>query len=296
MDAHQVTRELKREFPQGKIAQTPDENPTEITCEVEAEAKHPDSSRTIAVIDRVPGNLNQRSTLNFRVLKGTLNLFPYGQRQTLNVGDACTIEPHVFYWAEGDETWVEINATPAWTIQDRRVVGPEEHIQLQPHDPSWSEKFEIEKTLIERTLGTWIHGGLHHVGSTSVPGIAAKPIIDIMVGVHNLQRARECIGLLARIHYEHLASLNRSMLWFCKPALEHRVYHLYLIEPTSSEWIARLAFRDYLRSHPEARDAYEQLKWSLAQRFKDDRAAYTDAKGEFVEDIVRMALDDAGPR
>src|SRR5262249_34479915 len=148
-------------------------------------------------------------------------------------------EPYVFFWAEGDETWVELTASPAWTISDRRVVGPEEEIHLEPHSPAWRQMFASEKRLIERTLGDWIQGGVHHVGSTAIPKIAAKPIVDVMVGVQNLARARECIRLLSAIDYEHLASRNPSILWFCKPSLEHRVYHLYLVEPASDEWAAR---------------------------------------------------------
>jgi GrpB-like predicted nucleotidyltransferase (UPF0157 family) len=293
MDVQRITTELKNQFPHGNLVRIPDADPNEIICEVESGAQHPECSRAIAVVDKIDGNFTRRSTLRFAVLRGTLKLFPHGQLRVLNVGDTCQIEPYVFYWAEGNETWVEIYATPAWTIQDRRVVGREEEISIQPSDPTWSQKFESEKTLVERTLGVWIHGGVHHVGSTSVPGIAAKPIIDIMVGVESVQRARQCIDLLAGIQYEHLASPKSSLLWFCKPALEHRSFHLYLIEPTSYEWNARLAFAEYLRTHPEDKLGYEQLKLSLAEKHKDDRAAYTNAKSEFVEEIVRRALGAA---
>jgi GrpB-like predicted nucleotidyltransferase (UPF0157 family) len=173
------------------------------------------------------------------------------------------------------------------------VVGPEEQIHLEAHNSSWSQMFASEKTLIERTLSDWIQGGVHHVGSTAIPGIAAKPVVDITVGVQNLARASECIRLLSAIDYEHLASRNPSMLWFCKPSLEHRLYHLYLVEPVSDEWTARLAFRDYLRTNSEPRRAYEDLKVSLARQHQDDRAAYTDAKAEFVAEIVRRVKTES---
>lgn len=294
MDARQVTRELRRKFPHATILSNGGEDTTELICEVESVFEHSEFNRIVAVIDRIPGNFNRRSKLTWRVLEGTLNLFPHGQRQILTIGESYTIEPYVLYWAEGDATWVEIRATPAWTIDDRRVVGPEEDIRLEPPDPSWSQKFEGERSLVERTLGDSIQGGVHHVGSTAIPGIAAKPIVDMMVGVQNLERARACIPLLAWIGYEHLATLDASMLWFCKPSLEHRIYHLYLVEPTTQEWTARLAFRDYLRSHAEARQAYEDLKVRLARQHKDDRAAYTNEKGAFVSDIVRRALANPG--
>jgi GrpB-like predicted nucleotidyltransferase (UPF0157 family) len=291
MDVERIARQLRDAFPHGTLLRPTDANANELIYELEPGAEHPEYSKAVAVIERIPGHFSRRSTLRFTVLRGTLKLFPHGELRVLNVGDTCEIEPYVFFWAEADEACVEVFGTPAWTVQDRRFVGPEEEISLQPYDPTWSQRFEAEKALVEHTLGAWVHGGVHHVGSTSVPGIAAKPIVDIMVGVESLQRARACIDLLAGIQYEHLATRNSSMLWFCKPALEHRIFHLYLIEPTSDEWHARLAFAEYLRTHAEARVAYEQLKLSLAENYKDDRAAYTKAKTEFVEDIVRMALD-----
>ena len=79
------------------------------------------------------------------------------------------------------------------------------------------------------------------------------------------------------------------MHWFCKPSPEHREFHLYLIEPTNPEWSARIAFRDYLRSHPETAQEYTELKTKLATQFKDDREAYTKGKTEFIKSIVSLA-------
>src|SRR5205807_1655147 len=115
-----------------------------------------------------------------------------------------------------------------------------EAIHIVPYDPIWQTKFETEKELIQKTIGPWISAGIHHVGSTSIPGLAAKPIIDIMVGVKNLEEAKPCIDLLAQINYQYYPYKPDQMLWFCKPSPEHRTHHLYLIEPTHPEWKARL--------------------------------------------------------
>lgn len=166
----------------------------------------------------------------------------------------------------------------------------DESIHITPYDETWVQKFEEEKNLIDKTIGTFITGGIHHVGSTAVPGLSAKPIIDIMVGVKNLEESKPYIELLSKIHYQYYPYKPDQMLWFCKPSPEKRTHHLYLIETTNPEFKARLAFRDYLRNHPEERKEYQVLKINLAEKFTDDREAYTQAKTNFVEDILKKAL------
>lgn len=178
---------------------------------------------------------------------------------------------------------------PGWVPNDHILIGKEEQIHIHPYNPVWPSMFEKEKKLVETTLKEWIIGGVHHVGSTSIPGISAKPIIDIMVGVNNLEKAQACIPLLDTIHYSFFPYKPEYMHWFCKPSLEHRTHHLYLMEPTSNEWRARLAFRDYLRSHPQEKREYETLKKKLAEQFIDDREGYTDAKTEYIKKIVKKS-------
>ena len=166
----------------------------------------------------------------------------------------------------------------------------EEPIHLVAYDPTWPSKFEAEQRLIEETLGPWIFGGLHHVGSTAIPGLAAKPIIDIMVGVRNLEEATPCLDLLAKLQYCYYPYKAAQMHWFCKPSPHRRTHHLYLMVPTHPQWQARLAFRDYLRSHADALAEYQSLKMRLAEKFREDREGYTEAKTRFVQSIVAKAL------
>jgi GrpB-like predicted nucleotidyltransferase (UPF0157 family) len=163
-------------------------------------------------------------------------------------------------------------------------------VSLAPYDPRWPGLFEAERGRVESVIGPWISGGIEHVGSTSVPGLAAKPIIDIMVGVKDLEEAREAFGGLAELGYLHAPYKQEIMHWFCKPSVKERTHHLYLMEKDSSEWRARIAFRDYLRTHPETAHRYEQLKRELADRFRTDREAYTQAKAEFVARVVAAAV------
>jgi GrpB-like predicted nucleotidyltransferase (UPF0157 family) len=166
----------------------------------------------------------------------------------------------------------------------------DEKILIIPYDSSWPKKFEKEKELLEKTIKDWIVGGIYHVGSTAVPGLSAKPIIDIMVGVRNLEEAKACIPLLEKIEYYYYPYKPEQMIWFCKPSPYKREFHLHLIPYESKLWRERLVFRDYLRKHADAKEEYQRLKIKLADKFTDDREAYTDAKSEFVNSILQKAL------
>ncbi len=95
-------------------------------------------------------------------------------------------------------------------------------IFLFPYDSSWPEKFEKEKQLIDETIGEYITGGIHHVGSTAIPGLSAKPIIDILVGVESLEESKPCIEILKKIDYMHAPYKVQYEHWFCKPNPENR--------------------------------------------------------------------------
>jgi GrpB-like predicted nucleotidyltransferase (UPF0157 family) len=168
-------------------------------------------------------------------------------------------------------------------------------VHLSPYDPGWPGLFEAERGRVEAAIGPWISGGVEHVGSTSVPGLAAKPIIDIMVGVKDLEEARGAFVGLAELGYLHAPYKPEIMHWFCKPSVKERTHHLYLMQEDSSEWRARIAFRDYLRTDPETAHSYEQLKQELADRFRNDREAYTRAKAEFIARVVAAAVPPQAP-
>ena len=159
-------------------------------------------------------------------------------------------------------------------------------VQLVPYDPSWPERAAREIALVEGAIGAWLAGTVEHVGSTAVPGLEAKPTIDLMAPVRDLDEARECFEPLAGIGYAN-APHRPYFHWFCKPSPAVRTHHLVLIEPTHPEWRARLAFRDRLRSDAAAAARYAELKRELAARFPDDREAYTAGKAGFVAEVSR---------
>lgn len=168
----------------------------------------------------------------------------------------------------------------------------DEPIRIVPYDRSWPAAFERERVILDRVLGTSAIGGIHHVGSTAVPGLPAKPIIDILVGVEDLESARVHIEALAALRYVYAPHRVDEMLWFCKPAPAARTHHLHLVPTGSARFRDELAFRDYLRKHPECADAYTRLKRELAARFRHDREAYTDAKADFVYEVSRRAQSE----
>jgi GrpB-like predicted nucleotidyltransferase (UPF0157 family) len=161
-----------------------------------------------------------------------------------------------------------------------------EPIRIVPYDPRWPIEFEQERSALSETIGDFATGGIHHVGSTAVPGLAAKPIVDILVGVESLEASRACFEPLAGLGYLYAPYRTDEMHWLCKPHPARRSHHLHLIPAGASRFGDELAFRDRLRGDPEIAAEYAALKHELASRFAHDRDAYTDAKGDFISHVL----------
>ena len=162
-------------------------------------------------------------------------------------------------------------------------------IEVAPYDARWPAAFEQERALLAEALGPWLAGPPEHIGSTAVPGLAAKPVIDIMAPVHTLAASRPAIEAARELGYVHYPYKPDVIHWFCKPSAAHRTHHLHLVPLGSPLWRERLAFRDALRADPELRASYQALKLDLAQRHRLVREAYTDAKTPFIEQVLRQA-------
>jgi GrpB-like predicted nucleotidyltransferase (UPF0157 family) len=172
-------------------------------------------------------------------------------------------------------------------VMDDREI---EKVEIVDYDESWPEAFERERETLISAVGEYITGGIEHVGSTSVQGLAAKPIVDIQVGVSGLDESRPAFGSLEAIGYSHDSVCSHVMHFFDKRTPGTQPYNLQLIPFRSDCWNMRIAFRDYLRSHHNVAQEYAALKRELARRFSFDRNAYGAAKSSFICHVVKQAL------
>jgi GrpB-like predicted nucleotidyltransferase (UPF0157 family) len=168
-------------------------------------------------------------------------------------------------------------------------------VHVVPYDPGWPRLFEREREQLLAAIGHWLVGPVEHIGSTAIPGLPAKPVIDVMAGVESLERSRAALPVLERCDYCYAAYHADVMHWLCKPSPAFRTHHLHLVPVDSALWIEQLAFRDYLRVHGDVAAEYAAVKRRLAAEHRFDRDAYTQAKTPFVRSVIARALGAARP-
>jgi GrpB-like predicted nucleotidyltransferase (UPF0157 family) len=174
----------------------------------------------------------------------------------------------------------------------------DQSVYLVDHDPAWREQFVVQRDALSRLLKSWIALPPEHVGSTAVPGLRAKPVIDVVVPVVSLQEAEMAVPVLTAGGWLFWPEdPNRDYrLWFLRPTPQERTHHLYLIQHDHPELRRLLLFRDALRDDAELRAAYARLKEKLAERYSTNRDAYTDAKSAFISAAVRARGADRSSR
>lgn len=161
-------------------------------------------------------------------------------------------------------------------------------IDIARYDPAWPEQFRAQASKLTELLKPWLITRLEHIGSTSVPGLAVKPILDMMAGIRDLDSATEAIPVLISHGYTH-GQHRPATLWLHKARSESEPEQaLHLTEPGSSLWRERLAFRDALRADPLVARQYQELKERLAAE-SGDIATYTAGKREFVVQVLARA-------
>lgn len=162
-------------------------------------------------------------------------------------------------------------------------------VNLMVYQTVWHELFLEEQTRLRKALGEAALD-VQHIGSTAVPGLSAKPILDIGVAVRDFDEAFGLVKPLEALGYEYRGEkgVARRHL-FVKGPPDRRTHHLHGIEHETDEWHNLLFFRDYLRVHPEAVARYQTLKSQLAKQFSKDREAYTGGKHAFIRDILSRA-------
>ncbi len=174
--------------------------------------------------------------------------------------------------------------------------APSLPVVIADYDPRWPEMYAEESTRIQNAIGEWLLG-IEHVGSTSVPGLAAKPVVDIMPGLRALSDAPHIISAMKELGYQYFPEYEPELperRYFVRPpgpANRHkRLFHIHAVETTSAFWRRHLAFRDHLRAHPDVAGEYAALKRRLAAEYGPDREGYTEAKTEFITRIESLAL------
>jgi GrpB-like predicted nucleotidyltransferase (UPF0157 family) len=183
--------------------------------------------------------------------------------------------------------------------------GTPDTIILAAYDPVWATMFSEERARLQKAIGQWAVA-IEHVGSTSIPGLAAKPIIDIGVAVRTFEEALYCITPLVEVGYECLGEYGiPRRIYFRKrtatplPGQMHnsgigRTHQIHMYEQTHEQFINHLLFRDYLRANSNAAREYEDLKHRLAAEH-DDVEAYAEAKTGFVKHILALARAEKAP-
>lgn len=164
---------------------------------------------------------------------------------------------------------------------------PKRIVKLEPHTEIWRQLFAAEAARIRQAVGEYVTA-IEHVGSTSIDGIEAKPIIDMAVSVEKAADGEKCVVPLENIGYEYRGEHGiAGHFYFVKG--EPRTHHLHLVTAASDFWRGHLLFRDYLRAHSSIAKEYERLKIDLAKKFPDDRGAYLEGKSVFIENVLRAA-------
>ncbi|MCX7016889.1 MAG: GrpB family protein [Candidatus Sumerlaeota bacterium] len=162
-------------------------------------------------------------------------------------------------------------------------------VRLEPYDPAWARHFSREAARIRKALGDRIED-IQHVGSTSVPGLLAKPVIDIAIAIRDLADVDDCVEPLETLGYLYFGDQEkRGDHFFAKGPDRTRTHYVHVVESGSSNWNEYLLFRDRLRENPNLRNRYARLKQKLADLCADDRKTYTKRKKSFIERVVEQA-------
>ena len=185
-------------------------------------------------------------------------------------------------------------------MKDGDELTPEQReVELVPHNPEWERLANQETQRILDCLSIPVIG-VYHIGSTSVPGIKAKPILDFVMEVENIEELIKESGKLEGIGYISKGEYGiPGRQFFTKDTKGERSHHLHVFQSGHPDIERHLVFRDYLRANPEAARAYEKLREQLAERFPDKSNMYTEAKSDFIlsmDEVARYWLEQNGFR
>jgi len=174
----------------------------------------------------------------------------------------------------------------------RKALGlPEGKVFLSRYDRRWPQLFRRECARLRRALRKKVVE-IEHVGSTAVPGLSAKPVLDIALTVKALGEVKVLVAPLAKLGYEYQGIYGLPGRHFFVRG-EPRTHHLHVVRTDSQHWRVWRLFRDYLRRHPDEAAGYEKFKRDKARKYADDRAAYTGSKSRFVARMLKKAREES---
>ncbi len=183
------------------------------------------------------------------------------------------------------------------SLEQRVARAIREDVAIAPYDPGWPRLFEREADHLRAVLSNSIVKRIEHFGSTAVPGMPAKPVIDMLVEVSSLDEVkRDVVPVLEAEGYDYfwrptMGDEPPFYAWFIKrDARGNRTHHIHMVEADSQLW-ERLYFVEYLKEFPQEAERYARLKEDLASRFPNDRVGYTMGKTEFVVSLTKLALE-----
>lgn len=179
---------------------------------------------------------------------------------------------------------------------ETRIIGQHKrNINVVQYQSGWKEKFKQEKELLQKALGKYALQ-IEHIGSTSIVGIDAKPVIDIMVAIKSLQEAKEIIPMLVDIGYIYRPddTIPERMFFAKEYKPEYRTHHLNLAERESKFWKNQIIFRNYLRKNHQVADEYVILKKRLAEEYEKTKTLDREGKTKFVTKVLDMAKKESG--
>ena len=160
-------------------------------------------------------------------------------------------------------------------------------VTIEPYTAVWAGEFEREHALIQPIFGQY---EVYHTGSTSIPGLPSKPIIDMLVGLPSLTDFEKFRAKLEAVGYISMPEREKDWeIFIPKGPDDARTHYLHVLVKDSELYRNILAFRDYLRTHDDVRDAYAILKRDLALKYPEDRASYTAAKADFIQSVITAA-------
>ena len=166
-------------------------------------------------------------------------------------------------------------------------------VKIEKYNPNWELEFYKEKENLTKIFGD-LAIEIEHIGSTSVKGLSAKPIIDIAVALNKLEDFEKVKERFQKEPYSIKEDSDDGEILVRKGSEENRTHFIHVMEICSKRYKDTIAFRNYLRKHEEAMQEYEELKKDLETKYADNRKMYTSSKNEYIKSIIKKAYKEQG--